>query len=115
MINKIINVTPGLLPIPPNGWGATEKIIWEYHQTFLKFGFDSQILYLDDVKCDKNTIVHIHVANLALIAHQRGIPYYFTCHDHHAYLYGKESSCFKDNYNAIKHSIKSFVKIFDTI
>lgn len=109
MINKIINVTPGLLPIPPNGWGATEKIIWEYHQTFLKFGFDSQILYLDDVKCDKNTIVHIHVANLALIAHQRGIPYYFTCHDHHAYLYGKESSCFKDNYNAIKHSIKSFV------
>jgi hypothetical protein len=24
---KIINVTPGLLPIPPNGWGAVEKKI----------------------------------------------------------------------------------------
>jgi len=109
MINKIINVTPGLLPIPPNSWGATEKIIWEYHQIFLKLGFESQILYLDDVKYDKNTIVHTHVANLALMAHKKGIPYYFTCHDHHAYLYGKESFCFKENYEAIKHSVKSFV------
>lgn len=106
---KIINVTPGILPIPPNGWGATEKIIWEYHQIFLKNGYDSKILYLDDVLYDNNTIVHIHVANLAILAHERGIPYYFTCHDHHAYLYGKNSQCFKDNYEAIKHSIKSFV------
>jgi len=106
---RVINVTPGLIPIPPNGWGATEKIIWEYHQTLLKLGFDSQILYLDEVKYSKDTIIHIHVANLALLAHQRGIPYYFTCHDHHAFLYGKESVCFKENHEAIKHSVKSFV------
>lgn len=106
---KIINVTPGILPIPPNGWGAVEKIIWEYHQIFLQRGYDSKILYLNDVKSDSDTIVHIHVANLALLAHERGIPYYFTCHDHHAYLYGKNSQCFKENYDAIKYSIKSFV------
>ena len=106
---KIINVTPGLLPIPPNGWGAVEKIIWEYHQNFLKKGHDSQILYLNEVEYDKNKIVHIHVANLALEAYKRGIPYYFTCHDHHAFLYGKDSFCFKENYQAIKNSIKSFV------
>ena len=106
---RIINVTPGLLPIPPNGWGAVEKIIWEYHQNFLKLGHESEILYLDQVKSDRCAVVHIHVANLAIEAHKRGIPYYFTCHDHHAYLYGKDSNCFKENYNAIKNSIISFV------
>ncbi len=106
---RIINVTPGLLPIPPNGWGAVEKIIWEYHQNFLKLGHESEILYLNQVKSDRYAVVHIHVANLAIESHKRGIPYYFTCHDHHAYLYGKDSNCFKENYNAIKNSIISFV------
>lgn len=104
---KIINVTPGLLPIPPNGWGAVEKIIWETHKSLLKLGHDSQILYLDDIK--DYDIVHIHVANLANIAHERGIPYYFTMHDHHAYLYGKESKVFKENMLAIKNAKKAFV------
>jgi len=106
---KIININPGILPIPPNGWGAVEKIIWEYHQNFLKLGLRSEIKYLDEITYDKDAIVHIHIANLALLAKERGIPYYFTCHDHHAFLYGKDSECFKQNYEAIKHSIKSFV------
>lgn len=105
---KIINVTPGLIPIPPNGWGAVEKIIWEMHNNLLLLGHDAHIMYLDEVPSDAN-IVHIHVANLALIAHERGIPYYFTCHDHHAYLYGKESAVYRENLAAMKHAIKAFV------
>ena len=105
---KIINVTPGLIPIPPNGWGAVEKIIWETHLSLTKAGHDSQITYLDDVPSDAD-IVHIHVANLAIMAHERGIPYYFTTHDHHAYLYGKESEVYKQNLLAMKHAIRSFV------
>ena len=104
---KIINVTPGLIPIPPNGWGAVEKIIWETHNSLLKLGHDSQILYLDDIK--DYDIVHIHVANLANIAHERGIPYYFTMHDHHAFLYGQDSEVFKENMLAIKNAKKAFV------
>jgi autotransporter strand-loop-strand O-heptosyltransferase len=104
---KIINVTPGLIPIPPNGWGAVEKIIWETHNALLELGHDSQILYLDDVK--DYDVVHIHVANLANIAHERGISYYFTMHDHHAFLYGKESEVFKENMTAIKNAKKAFV------
>jgi len=104
---KIINVTPGLLPIPPNGWGAVEKIIWEMHNCLLELGHDSQILYLDDIK--DYDIVHIHVANLANIAHERGIPYHFTMHDHHAYLYGQDSEVFKENMLAIKNAKKAFV------
>lgn len=105
---KIINVTPGLIQIPPNGWGAVEKIIWEFHNNLLALGHDSHITYLDDVPTDAE-IVHIHVANLALMARERGIPYYFTMHDHHAFLYGKESAVYKENLEAMKHSIKSFV------
>lgn len=106
---KIFHITPGLLPIPPNGWGATEKIIWEYHQNLLKLGYDSKIVYLDDYNYKEGDIVHIHIANLALLAKERNMPYYFTCHDHHAFLYGKDSPCFNENYEAIKFSIKSFV------
>ena len=29
---KICLVGPGILPIPPPGWGATEILIWEYYQ-----------------------------------------------------------------------------------
>ena len=104
---KIINVTPGLLPIPPNGWGAVEKIIWETHQSLLELGHDSTIAYLDDIS--EYDIVHIHVANLANLAHERGVPYYFTMHDHHAYLYGKDSSAYKENLLAIKNAKKAFV------
>lgn len=105
---KIVNVTPGIIPIPPNGWGAVEKIIWEFHNNLLSLGHDSHITYLDDVPSDAD-IVHIHVANLALLAHKRGIPYYFTLHDHHAYLNGKDSHTYKENLEAMKYAIKAFV------
>lgn len=105
---KIVNVTPGLLPIPPNGWGAVEKIIWETHNSLLELGYESEIKYLDEVTKEEK-IVHIHVANLANMAHERGIPYYFTMHDHHAYLYGKDSHAYKENLKAIKKAKKAFV------
>jgi autotransporter strand-loop-strand O-heptosyltransferase len=106
---KIVNVTPGLLPIPPNGWGAVEKIIWEMHNNLQKLGHQSDIKYLNDVLRDEYDIVHIHVANLAIEAHKRGIPYYFSMHDHHSVLYGKDSYVFKENYEAIKNSILTFL------
>lgn len=106
---KIVNVTPGLIPIPPNGWGAVEKIIWEYHNNLQELGHESYIKYLNEVKPDEHDVVHIHVANLALEAHKRGIPYYFTMHDHHAYLHGKDSFVFKENHKAIKNSVLSFL------
>lgn len=107
-MKTIVNVTPGILPIPPNGWGAVEKIIWELHTNMLALGYDSQITYLSKIPSNAD-IVHIHMADLALLAHKKGIPYYFTMHDHHAYLYGKESEAYKENLLAMKYAIKSFV------
>jgi len=105
---KIVNVTPGIISIPPNGWGAVEKIIWEIHNNLLHLGYDSSIKFLDEVNKDDD-IIHIHVANLANIAHEKGIPYYFTMHDHHTVLYGKDSSVYKENLLAIKNAKKAFV------
>lgn len=104
---KVINVTPGLLPIPPNGWGAVEKVIWDYHLQLQKNGIKSEIKYLNEIKYDDSMVVHVHVANLANECFERGIPYIFTIHDHHAYLYGKDSPCFKENLRAIENSVIS--------
>ena len=27
---NIALIGPGILPIPPNGWGAVESLIWDY-------------------------------------------------------------------------------------
>lgn len=105
---KIRHVTPGILPIPPKGWGAIEKLIWELHCNFLKKGHDSKIVYLDEVQGDED-VVHIHVGNLANMAHERGIPYYFTMSDHHAFLYGKNSPVYKENYKGMQNALRSFV------
>ena len=106
---NICQVTVGLLPIPPNGWGAVEKIIWEYHCNSNEFGYKSEIKYLNDVDKTKYDIVHQHVANLALEGKERGIDYIFTLHDHHVYVYGKDSDTYKQNLEAINKSIVSFV------
>ena len=104
---KIININPGLISIPPNGWGAVEKIIWDYHLELDKLNIQNDIRYLNDVKYDDSMVVHVHVANLAIMCYERGIPYIFSIHDHHAYLFGKDSHCFKQNLKAIEHSVFS--------
>lgn len=106
---RICQVTPGLISIPPNGWGAIEKIIWEYKQSLERAGHTCDIKYLDDVRKEDYDIVHIHVANLGLIAHERGIPYVFTMHDHHTEVYGLTSTLYKQNRDAIEKSVVSFV------
>jgi len=104
---KITQVTPGLITIPPNGWGAIEKVIWNYHLNTIEQGHESEIKYLNEI--DKNSdIIHIHVANLAIEAHEMGIPYIFSLHDHHVVEYGRESELYKLNLKAIKNSIISF-------
>jgi glycosyltransferase involved in cell wall biosynthesis len=61
------------------------------------------------------------MANLANILHQRGIEYIYSLHDHHVEHFGKDSQCYKDNYEAIKNSKLTFVhsphliKYFDSM
>ena len=105
----IINqITPGIIPIPPNGWGAVEKIIWVYKQELEKLGHKVNIPYLNSVLSDNPDIVHIHMANLAVEAYNNNIPYIFSLHDHHVVHYGKGSYNYNINLEAIKKSVVSF-------
>jgi autotransporter strand-loop-strand O-heptosyltransferase len=116
---KITEIETGILPIPPNGWGAVEKIIWEYKQRLEKLGNEVPIRYLNAIDMDGG-IVHCHIANLAVECKQRGIPYIFSLHDHHVVHYGKGSGAYNQNLEAIKGSIISFthaeylIDFFDT-
>lgn len=107
---RICQITPGLIEIPPRTWGAVEKIIWAYVQNAQKQGHTSKWLYLDDVHTsDEWDVVHIHVANLALEAKEKGLNYIFSMHDHHTFAFGKDSHIYKQNLAAIDGSVMSFV------
>jgi autotransporter strand-loop-strand O-heptosyltransferase len=105
---KITQVTPGIITIPPNGWGAVEKVIWEYYNNIKELGYQCDIKYLNEVDTNSSDIIHIHMANLAIDAANKGIPYIFSLHDHHVVYYGKDSSNYQQNLEAIKRSVVSF-------
>jgi autotransporter strand-loop-strand O-heptosyltransferase len=107
-IMKICQVNPGILPIPPNGWGAVEKIIWEYKQEIEKAGHICDIKYLNEINKGDYDIVHVHMGNLAIELANRDIPYIFSLHDHHVVHFGKESGVYQHNLEAIKKSVISF-------
>ena len=106
---RIAQITPGNIPIPPNGWGAVEKIIWEYTKVLRNLGHHVEILYTDDVKRGEWDVVHVHMANLALLLKERGIPYVYSHHDHHAFHFGKDSEVYAKNMEAIRGSELTFV------
>jgi glycosyltransferase involved in cell wall biosynthesis len=41
---KIVLIGPGLMPIPSTGWGAVERIIWDYYQVLSNMGYDVHIV-----------------------------------------------------------------------
>lgn len=105
---RIVHVATGLITIPPNGWGAVERLIWEYKQGLEKLGDVVEIKYMNELEKWPDTIVHAHLANQALHCKNLGIPYVYSLHDHHVEWYGKDSWVYKQNLEAIKGSIISF-------
>ena len=105
---RIVHVATGLITIPPNGWGAVERLIWEYKQGLEKLGDVVDIKYMNELEKWPDTIVHAHLANQALYCLERNIPYVYSLHDHHTEWYGKDNWVFKQNLAAMKGSIISF-------
>jgi len=105
---RIVHVATGLITIPPNGWGAVERLTWEYKQSLEKLGDVVDIKYMNELEKWPDTIVHTHLANQALHCRDKGIPYVYSLHDHHTEWYGKDSWVYKQNLEAMKNSIISF-------
>lgn len=102
----IRQVATGLISIPPNGWGAIERIIWEYKKNLETLGHKVDIVNINQV--DPNVLHHVHVANLAIECANIGVPYVYSLHDHHVEWYGKGSWVYNQNLEAIKRSVISF-------
>lgn len=92
---RVVHVATGLITIPPNGWGAVERLIWEYKQNLEKMDVSVDIRYMNELERWPDTIVHAHLANQALHCRENNIPYVFSLHDHHTEWYGKDSWVFK--------------------
>jgi len=103
----IIQVATGLISIPPNGWGAVERIIGMYQDRLSRLGMNVSVLYPNQIEKKDNQLVHCHMANTAIEMRDRGIPYVYSLHDHHAEYYGKDSGVYHNNLAAIKGSVFS--------
>lgn len=107
---KICQINPGCgIPIPPPSWGAIEKIVWDFTCNLKELGHQVDIKWANEINKGDYDIVMVHVANLALELADRGIPYIFQHHDHHAFHYGKDSEVFKKNKEAMEKSLCSLV------
>lgn len=82
---RIVLVGPGIMPIPPRGWGACEILIWNYACALRAAGHTVEIIntadmtdVVDKVVTLKPDFVHIHYDDHAWLApllapHTRGI------------------------------------------
>ena len=107
---RIAQVNPGCgIPIPPPSWGAIEKIVWEFICNLKELGHEVDLKWASEIQPGDYDVVMVHVANLAVELANRGIPYVFQHHDHHAYHYGKNSDVYKLNREAMERSLVSLV------
>jgi glycosyltransferase involved in cell wall biosynthesis len=64
---KIALIGPGIMPIPPSGWGAVEILIWDYYNELTRVGHDVTIVntpnqeeIINIINNDKYDFVHLH-------------------------------------------------------
>jgi hypothetical protein len=64
---KITLVGPGIMPIPPTGWGAVEILIWDTKLALEKLGHEVQIVntknarqIIDEINSFRPDFVHVH-------------------------------------------------------
>ena len=64
---KICLIGPGMMPIPPEAWGAVEILMWDYHNQLIKRGHEVDIINtknLGEIIEESNKgdydVVHLH-------------------------------------------------------
>jgi len=106
---RIAHIQPSVIRIPPNGWGAIEKIIWDYKQELEFLGHEVSIVNLSELDPSNFDIVHCHMFDQALHLAEKGIPYFYSHHDHHSMVWGTESANFRLNLEAMQKAEVAFV------
>ena len=64
---KLALIGPGIMPIPPDGWGAVESLIWDYALELDELGHEGAIINTPDwdeiisyLKEDQYDFAHLH-------------------------------------------------------
>ena len=117
---KICLIAEGKLPIPPQGWGSVEHLIWNFKQQLEKAGDEVVVLNTQDLNEVVRTAnegnfdaVHLHYDQYA------GIMPHIQCEkkmitSHYPYLENPEPSCVF-LYDFLKNSQSHIVSLSDRI
>jgi|TARA_A100001201_G_scaffold30177_1_gene32729 glycosyltransferase involved in cell wall biosynthesis len=117
---KICLIAEGKLPIPPQGWGGVEHLIWNFKQQLEKAGDEVVVLNTQDLNEVVRTAnegnfdaVHLHYDQYA------GIMPHIQCEkkmitSHYPYLENPEPSCVF-LYDFLKNSQSHIVSLSDRI
>ena len=88
---KISIIGPGLMSIPPKGWGAVETLIWDMRNALTILGHEVDIINLRDPKAIIRRVnefrpdfVHIHYDDW--VGLYQYIQYPCVCTSHFGYL-----------------------------
>ena len=92
---KISIIGPGIMPIPPTGWGAVETLIWDMRNALTVLGHEVDIVNVNDpkkiiqkVNGFKPDFVHIHYDDWVGLYNY--IQYPCACTSHFGYLEREE-------------------------
>ena len=108
----IVLVGPGLMPIPPVGWGACEILVWNYACELRKLGYHVEIInkphmheIIETIRCIQPDFVHIQYDNHAnIIPHIIPFCRAIAITSHFAYL--EQSEKWNTYYNVWNEIIK---------
>ena len=108
----IVLVGPGLMPIPPVGWGACEILVWNYACELRKLGYHVEIInkpnmheIIETIRCIQPDFVHIQYDDHAnIIPHIIPFCRAIAITSHFAYL--EQSEKWNTYYNVWNEIIK---------
>ena len=84
---RILIVGPGIINIPPEGWGAVEILVWDQYLAFKKLGHSVHIVntrsrreILEKIECIKPNFIHFQHDEFVDIIPYISIPSAVTSH-----------------------------------
>ena len=117
---KIALVAGGHLPIPPDGWGGVEHLIWNFHNQLKKYDNEVEIVNTQDLDEAINVInqgnfdaVHLHYDQYASILPKLNVKKKLIT-SHYPYLENPEPQ-YVFLYDLLKNSGAHIVSLSDRI
>lgn len=117
---KFCLIGPGLMPIPPTGWGGVEHLIWNFYNQLKEVGDEVVIVNTEDlneivetVNSQDFDIVHLHYDRYAMIMPHLNCKKKIIT-SHYPYLENPEPNCLWI-YDYLKNCESHIISLSDRI